>query len=95
MKPIFVVHFDWAFNGGSSEGYVGIYENREDAVKRMEQYWEDEKAMEYFKEFDQTECTEMVKEAWTDGYYMGEHSCVKVYEEYLFSHEDVINGLDN
>ena len=48
MKTIFVVYYDWAFNDGSSEGYVGIYENREDAIKRMEQYWEDEKAMEYF-----------------------------------------------
>ncbi len=95
MKTIYVVYYDWAFNDGSAEGYLGIYENKEDAIKRMEEYWEEEKALDYFEKFDNETETEHTREAWEDGYYMSSHSCVKVYEEQLYSHEDVINGLDN
>lgn len=95
MKTIYVVHYDWAFNDETQEGYLGIYENREDAIKCMEEYWEEEMEFDYFKDrFNEDECTEMYKSAWEDGYYMGSHSCVRVYEEQLYSHEDVINGLD-
>lgn len=35
----------------------------------------------------------MTKSAWTNGYYVSEHTCVKVYEENFYTHEDVANGL--
>lgn len=94
MKTIYVVYYDWAFNDVIEEGYLGIYENLEDAIKRMEQHWEDEKTQDYFGKFNESECAKMHKSAWTDGYYMSERSCVRVYEETLYSHEDVLNGLD-
>lgn len=94
MKTIYVVYFDWAFNDCANEGYLGIYEDKEDAIRCMERYWEDEREMDYFSTFNDCSNTPMSRSAWTDGYYMSEHSRVLVYEETLYSHEDVINGID-
>lgn len=93
MKTIYVVYYDWAFNDCANEGYIGIYEDKEDAINAANQYWEDEKGMDYFSTFDECACTAMTKSAWTNGYYVSEHTCVKVYEENLYTHEDVANGL--
>lgn len=94
MRTIYVVYFDWAFNGGSDQGYVGIYERKEDAINRMERYWEDEKRMDYFEKFDVFDDTEMTRTAWTDYEYSDRHSEVRVYEETLYSHDDILNDLD-
>jgi hypothetical protein len=94
MKTIYVLHNEWALNGHCHEGYVGIYENLEDAINRLEQCWEDEQNMDYFERFNEFEYTPMTRCAWEDGYYFGCRSCYKIFKEQLYSHEDVENGLD-
>jgi protein-arginine kinase activator protein McsA len=94
MKTIYVLHNEWALNGYCHEGYVGIYENLEDAINRLEQCWEDEQNMDYFERFNEFESTPMTRCAWEDGDYFGCRSCYKIFEEQLYSHEDVENGLD-
>lgn len=94
MKTIFIVHYDWAFNGGSCEGILGCYENVSDALACMSQYWEDERKMEYFEKFDQYGCGNRMMESWIDGHYCDSHSKIEVQELYLYSHDDVINGRD-
>lgn len=94
MKTIYCVMYDWAFNGGSEQGLLGVYETLEDATKRMESYWEDERAMEYLDEFDKFASSNRMREAWTDGYYCDSHSMVEVRETYLYSHDDVLNKRD-
>lgn len=94
MKTIYVVYYDWAFNGGSSEGILGCYESLGDAMSCMSRYWSDEREMEYFEEFDQFGFGDRMQEAWEDGFYQDSHSKVSVIEQYLYSHEDAERGLD-
>lgn len=93
MRTIYIVHYDWAFNNGSDEGILGVYECLDDAIAKMDEYWEDEREMGYFEEFDEFECDERKREGWTDGYYFGSHTRIEVREQYLYSREDVANGL--
>lgn len=93
MKTIYIVHYDWAFNGGSNEGILGCYECLDDAVAKMNEYWEHEKGMDYFDLFDASEENERLKERWTDGFWYDRHDLVEVMERYLYSREDVANGL--
>lgn len=93
MRTIYIVHYDWAFNNGSDEGILGVYEHLDDAIAKMDEYWEDEREMGYFEEFDEFECDERKREGWTDGLYGERHDLVVVREQYLYSREDVANGL--
>lgn len=94
MKTIYVVRYDWAFNGGSCEGTLGVYEQIGDAMACMSRYWEEERRMDYFEEFDQYACENRMMESWANGFYHNSHSKFEVQELYLYSHEDVENGLD-
>lgn len=94
MKTVFIVAYDWAFNGGAEKGMLGIYEELQDAIARMNQYWADEQAMEYFEKFDCNDADEISRSAWQDWEYADRHSEVRVFEQELYSHEDVINGRD-
>lgn len=93
MSTIYIVYYDWAFNDGSDEGLLGIYECLDDAIAKMEEYWEDEREMGYFEEFDEFECDERKREGWSDGAYFVHHTRIEVREQYLYSREDVANGL--
>jgi len=93
MRTIYVVYYDWAFNGGSNEGILGIYESKDDAIAKMDEYWQDEREMGYFEKFDEFECDERKREGWTDGLYGERHDLVEVREQYLYSREDVANGI--
>lgn len=93
MRTIYIVHYDWAFNNGSNEGILGVYECLDDAIAKMDEYWEDEREMGYFEEFDEFECDERKREGWTDGLYGERHDLIEVREQYLYSREDVANGL--
>ena len=94
MKTIYIVTYDWAFNNGSDKGILGLYEDLDDAIAKMDEYWADEREMGYFEMFDEEECSYSRRyEAWTDGLYMERHSLVEVREQYLYSREDVANGL--
>ena len=92
MNTIFIVRYDWAFNGGSATDILGCYENLQDAMDCMSQYWEDERRMDYFERFNKRGFGNRMMEAWTDGYYYESHSKVEVLELYLYSHEDAIAG---
>ena len=94
MKTIYVVYYDWAFNDCANEGYLGIYEDKEDAIRCMERYWAEENEADYFGTFNECEYTPMTRTAWSNGYYVSEHSRVLVYNETLYTHEDVLNELD-
>lgn len=93
MRTIYVVYYDWALNGGSDEGILGIYESKDDAIAKMDEYWEDEREMGYFEGFNEWDCSERRREGWTDGLYGERHDLVEVREQYLYSREDVANGL--
>lgn len=93
MRTIYVVYYDWAFNGCSDGGMLGAYESKDDAIAKMDEYWEDEREMGFFEEFDEFECDERKREGWTDGLYGERHDLVEVREQYLYSREDVANGL--
>lgn len=93
MKTIYIVYYDWAFNNGSDEGILGLYESLDDAIAKMDEYWEDEREMGYFEEFNEWDCSARRREGWTDGLYNERHDLVEVREQYLYSHEDVVNGL--
>lgn len=94
MKTIYVVHYDWAYSGGSSEGILGCYENLGDAMACMSLYWSDEREMEYFEDFDKYDMGDRYMKAWENQFYCDSHSEVYVIEYDLFSHEDVERGLD-
>jgi hypothetical protein len=93
MRTIYIVYYDWAINDGSDEGILGVYEHLDDAIAKMDEWWQDERDMGYLEEFDEFECDERKREGWTDGYYFGSHTRIEVREQYLYSSEDVANGL--
>lgn len=93
MRTIYVVCYDWAFNGCSNEGILGLYESKDDAIARMDEYWQEERDMGFLEEFDEFVCDERKREGWTDGLYGERHDLVEVREQYLYSREDVANGL--
>jgi hypothetical protein len=93
MRTIYIVYYDWATNGGTDEGSLGLYECLDDAIAKMDEYWQDEREMGYFEEFDEFECDERKREGWTGGLYGERHDLVEVREQYLYSREDVANGL--
>jgi hypothetical protein len=93
MRTIYIVYYDWAINDGSDEGILGVYEHLDDAIAKMDEWWQDERDLGYLEEFDEFECDERKREGWTDGYYFGSHTRIEVREQYLYSREDVANGL--
>jgi hypothetical protein len=93
MRTIYIVHYDWATNGGSDEGILGVYEHLDDAIGKMDEYWQEERELGYLDEYDEFECDERKREAWINGYYCELHTRVEVREQYLYSREDVANGL--
>ena len=93
MRTIYIVHYDWAFNNGSNEGILGVYECLDDAIAKMDEYWADEREMGYLEMFDEFDCDERKREGWTDGLYGERHDLIEVREQYLYSREDVANGL--
>jgi hypothetical protein len=93
MKIIHIVYYDWACNGGSDEGILGCYESREDAVAKLDAYWQEQVEQGYVAEYDQRESTEDRRECWNDGRYEENHDLVEIREQYLYSREDVANGL--
>lgn len=93
MKKIYVVYYDWAFNGASEEGTLGIYENIDDAIARMDEYWDEERGMDYFDKMESEEIDERMRERYVVWMYADRHTRVEVMEQCLYSHEDVANGL--
>jgi hypothetical protein len=94
MKTIYLVWYDWAINGSTGTGYYGIYENLEDAIKCMEHWWGEEKTSKHFQSYDVFDDTKWTRSAWKDYEYSSYHSEIMVFEEQLYSHEDVLNGED-
>ena len=93
MRTIYMVCYDWAFNGGSDEGVLGLYESLDDAIAKMDEYWEEERELGYLDVYDEFECDERRRDAWIGGYYFELHTRVEVRDEYLYSREDVEKGL--
>jgi beta-N-acetylglucosaminidase len=92
MRTIYVVYFDWAFNGSEKEGILGAYENLDDAMEGMLDYWRDEQQMDYFDELENEYISERAMERYGEC-YCDRHTRVEVREVYLYSHADVEKGL--
>lgn len=93
MKTIHIVYYDWAYNGGSDEGILGCYESEEDAIEKLNQYWQEQVDEGYLEGLNEQNCSEKRKECWKEGWYDEWHNCVQIMVRYLFSREDVANGL--
>jgi hypothetical protein len=93
MRTIYVVCYDWAYDGSEDAGVLGVYEHRDDAIARMDEYWQEERELGYLEGFDKIECDEWHREGWVDWRYFEHHTRVEVREQYLYSREDVANGL--
>lgn len=92
MRKIYVVSVDWAFNGAKVKEILTCFEEYADAVNFMEKYWELEKKMDYFEEFDKFINAENHREGYVNYQWDEKHSIVHVDLQYVFSKEDVLSG---
>lgn len=91
MRTIYIVYYEWITDKGSVEGILGMYEHLDDAIAKMDEYWQEERDLGNLDNYDEFECDERMRVGWTGGLYG--HDLVEVREQYLYSREDVAKGL--